>query len=121
MASKKLGIALALLLSATSVALAQTPAKQGPEDAAPTAATSVRHQPMHTRRLYMHTRRLYLYAPSGLEQNQSAAIASPSGDTSRVAALHDCSVAASKWSFSAWQSTQLAVYRDCMTAHGQVE
>ena len=78
------------------------------------AAKNVRRQPMHARRLY-------LYAPSGLEQNQSAAIASPSGDTTREAALHDCSVAASKWSFSAWQSTQLTVYRDCMAAHGQVE
>jgi hypothetical protein len=114
MASKKLGIALALLLSATSVGLAQTPAKQGPEDTAPPAARSVRHQPMHAGRLY-------LYAPSGLEQNQSAAIANPSGDTSREAALHDCSVEASKWSFSAWQSTQLTVYRDCMGEHGQVE
>ena len=114
MASKKLGIALALLLSATSVALAQTPTKQGAGDTAPTAARSIRHQPMHARRLY-------LYAPSGLEQNQSAAIASPSADTTREAALHDCSVAASKWSFSAWQSTQLTVYRDCMAAHGQVE
>jgi len=28
---------------------------------------------------------------------------------------------ASKWSFSAWETTQLAVYRDCMTAHDQVE
>jgi hypothetical protein len=62
-----------------------------------------------------------MYAPSGLEQTQPSAPATPTGETAREAALHDCSVKASKWSFSAWETTQLAVYRDCMTAHDQVE
>lgn len=42
-------------------------------------------------------------------------------DTARDAAIHDCSVAASKWVFSTWQSTQITRYRDCMTEHGQME
>ncbi len=113
MTSKKLGVALAVLLSATSVAFAQASTK-GPEDAAHAPARSIRHQGEHVRPLYM-------YAPSGLEQTQPAAPATPTGETAREAALHDCSVKASKWSFSTWQTTQLAVYRDCMTAHDQVE
>jgi|ERR1700728_2208148 hypothetical protein len=110
MTSKKLGVALAVLLSATSIAFAQASTK-GPEGAAP---APVRHQGEHARRLYM-------YAPSGLEQTQPAAPATPIGETAREAALYDCSTKANKWSFSAWQTTQLAVYRDCMTAHDQVE
>lgn len=38
----------------------------------------------------------------------------------RDAAIHDCSVAASKWSFSSWQSTQIITYEDCMAEHGQM-
>jgi hypothetical protein len=36
-------------------------------------------------------------------------------------AVHDCSVAAGKWSMMSWQSTQLQVYRECMDEHGQPE
>ncbi len=113
MTSKKLGVALALLLSATSVAFAQATTK-GPEDAAPAPNGSIHHPGVRARQLYM-------YAPSGLEQNQSPAPEAQTGATSRQAALHTCSVQASKWSFSAWETTQLAVYRDCMAAHDQVE
>jgi hypothetical protein len=113
MTSRKLGVALAVLLSATSVAFAQASIK-GPEDAAPAPSRSIRHSGEHARRLYF-------YAPSGLEQGQSSAPQSSAGETAREAALHDCSVKASKWSFRAWETTQLAVYRDCMTAHDQVE
>ncbi|MFZ0423952.1 MAG: hypothetical protein WAL80_13835 [Xanthobacteraceae bacterium] len=42
-------------------------------------------------------------------------------DNPRDAAIHDCSVEASKWSFSTWQSTQIITYGDCMAAHGQIE
>ena len=61
MTSRKLGAALALLLSATSVAFAQATTRD-PEDAAPPPNASIHHAGVHTRRLYM-------YAPSGLEQN----------------------------------------------------
>jgi hypothetical protein len=37
----------------------------------------------------------------------------------RDAAIHDCSVEAGKYSFSSWQSTQIAVYGECMTEHNQ--
>jgi hypothetical protein len=113
MTSKKPGVALAVLLSATSVAFAQASIK-GPQDAAHTSSRNIRHSGVHARRLY-------LYAPSSLGQSQSSAPQSSAGKTAREAALHDCSVKASKWSFSAWETTQLAVYRDWMTEHGQVE
>ena len=113
MTSKKLGVALAVLLSATSIAFAQASTK-APEDAAPAPIRGISHQGEHARRLYM-------YAPSELEQTQPSAPATPTGETAREAALHDCSVKASKWSFSAWETTQLAVYRDCMTDHDQAE
>jgi hypothetical protein len=38
----------------------------------------------------------------------------------RAAAVHDCSVEASKYNFAAFQTTQLAVYGECMTTHGEV-
>jgi hypothetical protein len=40
---------------------------------------------------------------------------------SRDAAIHDCSVKAGKYSFSAWQTTQIDVYRECMAEHNQPE
>jgi hypothetical protein len=38
----------------------------------------------------------------------------------RAAAVHECSVEASKYNFAAFQTTQLAVYGECMTTHGEV-
>ncbi len=38
----------------------------------------------------------------------------------RAAAVHDCSVAASKYNFSTWQTQQFASYGDCMANHGEV-
>jgi hypothetical protein len=38
----------------------------------------------------------------------------------RAAALHECSLAASKYSFSTWQETQIEVYGECMANHGEV-
>jgi len=81
MTSKKLGVALAVLLSATSIAFAQASTK-APEDAAPAPIRGISHQGEHARRLYM-------YAPSGLEQTQPSAPATPTGETAREAALHD--------------------------------
>ena len=40
-------------------------------------------------------------------------------DDPRDAAVHDCSVEASKWGMSTWQSTQIITYGECMTEHGQ--
>jgi hypothetical protein len=47
----------------------------------------------------------------------------PSGapiDMKRAAAVHDCSVAASKFSNASWQTAQFAAYGTCMTEHGQI-
>jgi hypothetical protein len=39
--------------------------------------------------------------------------------TGRDAAVHECSVAASKWSNTMWQTQQFAAYSNCMVEHGQ--
>jgi hypothetical protein len=47
----------------------------------------------------------------------------PSGtpiDMKRAAAVHDCSVAAAKFSNSSWQTAQFAAFGTCMTDHGQI-
>jgi hypothetical protein len=41
-------------------------------------------------------------------------------DAKRAAAVHDCSVAAAKFSNSAWQTAQFAAFGTCMTEHGQI-
>ncbi len=51
--------------------------------------------------------RLYMYEP-GLAVG------------ARDSAIHDCNVAANKWSSISWQSAQIAVYRECMAQHGQL-
>jgi hypothetical protein len=38
----------------------------------------------------------------------------------RAAAVHECSVAASKYNFSTWQATQIEFYDECMGNHGEV-
>jgi hypothetical protein len=38
----------------------------------------------------------------------------------RASAIHDCSVAASKYNFSTWQTEQFASYDGCMANHGEV-
>lgn len=40
-------------------------------------------------------------------------------DARRAVALHDCSVQASKFSFSSWQTAQLAAFGTCMVNHGE--
>jgi hypothetical protein len=40
-------------------------------------------------------------------------------DAKRAAALHDCSVAASKYNFSTWQTAQFATFGTCMMNHGE--
>ncbi len=125
MSSKAIAVALAFLLGATSATFAA--GLTNSTNTAPAPSTQKRHHVARTSQR-PRSRQLYLYAPSGLEQNQTVpggteqgqAAASP-GESARYAAIHDCSTKASKWSFSTWQTTQLAVYRDCMTAHDQVE
>ena len=38
----------------------------------------------------------------------------------RATALHECSVAASKYNFSTWQESQIEVYGECMANHGEL-
>jgi hypothetical protein len=38
----------------------------------------------------------------------------------RAAAVHECSVAASKYNFSTWQATQIEVYGECMASHNEM-
>jgi hypothetical protein len=40
-------------------------------------------------------------------------------DAKRANALHDCSIAASKYNFSTWQTTQFATFGTCMMEHGE--
>jgi hypothetical protein len=40
-------------------------------------------------------------------------------DQARDAAVQECSVKASKWSNTMWQTQQFAAYSNCMTEHGQ--
>jgi hypothetical protein len=56
-----------------------------------------------------------------------AGLASPSfgqraenpNNTARDTAIHECSVKASKWSNTMWQTQQFVVYSNCMAEHGQ--
>ena len=40
-------------------------------------------------------------------------------NSARDAAIHDCSMAASKWSNTMWQTSQFHAYSNCMMEHGQ--
>jgi hypothetical protein len=51
----------------------------------------------------------------GFDQPNSPVMSTPARD----AAIHDCSVRAGKYSMSAWQSTQIDVYGECMAEHNQ--
>src|SRR5271170_6106142 len=52
-------------------------------------------------------RQLYMYAPGG-------------ADADRDAALRDCDAAVAKYSNKDWQTTQAAVYGNCMAKYHQV-
>ena len=58
---------------------------------------------------------MYDYAPedSGFLPGRGAV------DAARTATLRACNDAADKWAYTTWQSTELAVYRSCMTERGQ--
>jgi hypothetical protein len=107
--SKKLVVVLTLLLSATSASLAQSQKDNGAARAAHALTGTVHHRSAHA------SRQLYLYAPDGVSQSQS----SEKQISPREAAIHECSVKASKYSFSTWQTTQFAVYGTCMYDRGQ--
>ncbi len=78
------------------------------------AATAHHHQTTQSsQRLLESSPRLFMYAPT-------QSVAPPlTMDGARVQALQECSTAANKWSNSSWQTTQLATFGACMTAHGQ--
>ncbi|HEX3935979.1 MAG TPA: hypothetical protein VHX43_00610 [Xanthobacteraceae bacterium] len=77
------------------------------------AATAHRHQTQSPQQLLQTSPRLYMYAPT-------APLAQPlTMDGSRAQAMQECNALAGKWSNSSWQTTQLATYGECMTAHGQ--
>ncbi len=69
--------------------------------ATPAAAATIHEPRTH------NLRRLYMYEP-GLAVG------------ARDSAIHDCNVAANKWSSITWQSAQIAVYQECMAQHGQL-
>ncbi len=118
MTSKTAGMALALLLSATSATLAAG-LTNSTDTAPPPSTQRTTHRAMRPSHR-TDTRRLYLYAPSGVEQAEPGQAVAPGGESARDAAIHDCSVKANKWSNSGWETTQLAVYGTCMAEHGQV-
>jgi hypothetical protein len=68
--------------------------------ATPAFAATVHH------RAAQSTRPLYMYAPN-------------SANEARDAAIHECSVEASKFSNSSWETAQFAAYGTCMAAKGQ--
>ena len=96
---KKILIAAALALFAASPAF---------------AATAHHHQTRHmVQQTLQSSPRLYMYAPT-------PSVAPPlTMDGARAQALEQCSAAANKWSNSSWETTQLATFGACMSAHGQ--
>ena len=78
--------------------------------ASPAVAATRHHQAMQSPAQQLQSSPpIFMYAPD-----------SPSIiDPARAAALHECSTLASKFSNSAWQTTQFAQFGTCMTEHGQ--
>ena len=58
-------------------------------------------------------------AVAGLASPSFAQRAENRTNAARDAATHECSVEASKYSNTSMQTTQFAVYSNCMTQHGQ--
>jgi hypothetical protein len=82
--------------------------------AAPAFATVHHH---HYYQTAVSGRPLHMYAGEAFADDV------PSGtpiDMKRAAAVHDCSVAAAKFSNSSWQTAQFAAFGTCMTDHGQI-
>ena len=83
------------------------------------ALAAVHHHPHH--HVARSARSLQMYGGQAFAQVGAGGVPdSVPIDMKRATAVHDCSVAASKFSFSAFQTTQLAVYGSCMTEHGQI-
>jgi len=53
----------------------------------------------------------------GFDRPDGSVVQSPARD----AAIHDCSVKSAQYSSRDWQTTQFAVYGECMTDHNQPE
>ncbi len=78
------------------------------------AGAAVRHH----HHVVRSTQGLHMYAGESFQQGTDM-MGDAHIDESRAAALHTCSVEASKYNFSTWQTTQFAVFGTCMTEHGQ--
>ena len=52
-------------------------------------------------------------------KSSAASKANASVPMSREEALQKCNEEAAKWSYRDFQSTNIAIYRDCMRRHGQ--
>jgi hypothetical protein len=50
-----------------------------------------------------------------------SANAAPPMDANRAKAIHECSVAASKYTEHTWGDREIQTYRSCMAEHGQQE
>jgi len=77
--------------------------------AAPAVAKD-RHATSHASRLG------YAYAPLGSGSSSSLEVHQ---NASRSAAIRECNKEAEKYHMISWQSTQITVYGECMTNHGQ--
>jgi hypothetical protein len=62
---------------------------------------------------------LHMYAGQALDRHDQVLGEMPMSE-SRAQAMHDCNMKAQPYSFSTWETTQFAVYGNCMTEHGQM-
>lgn len=62
---------------------------------------------------------LHMYAGQALDQHDQVLGEMPMSE-SRAQAMHDCNMKAQPYNFSTWETTQFAVYGNCMTEHGQM-
>jgi hypothetical protein len=95
------GFAVALTLAALTIA-----------GTAPALAAT------HHHRAVQSTRGLQMYAGESFDRGDDM-MGDAHIDEARAAALHTCSVEASKYNFSTWQTTQFATFGTCMVEHGQ--
>jgi hypothetical protein len=78
------------------------------------AFAAVHHRVTHP------VRQLHMYAGESFEPQGDDLLGGTRVDSKRAAAVHECSVAAAKFSNSSWQTAQFATFGTCMTEHGQM-
>jgi hypothetical protein len=101
------------LFAAKYLPAAMTLAALATVGAAPAIAATQHH---HHAARSLHG--LHMYAGQALDQRDPVLGEMPMNE-SRAQAMHDCNMKAQPYSFSTWQTTQFAVYGNCMTEHGQ--